>query len=176
MNKHFLFLLPLLCACTSNNVGNSDKVSESSFDSNSKAENIQVNNVVNEAETSANQNEEDDNYILIPGETYYTTKEVSSDNYGNSTKLTVELIAYIDGTFSGQVIETTVLGHRPEEPNIHTYPIEGEWIETSKHDRRYMYVEFELVQSGQEFDIYIDENHNVYMNDLSSAPEKLYIK
>lgn len=114
------------------------------------------------------------NAILSFGETYYVSKIVSADKYGNKTKLTFEITAYSDRSISGQVIETSILGYRSGEENNYYYPIEGRWREMSKHDKRVMRVQFELARSEQYYTIYIDEDHNAYINDLNSTPEKLY--
>lgn len=114
--------------------------------------------------------------ILTFGDTYYATQTVSEDRYGNSTELTFEIIAYRDKTISGQVIERSRLGHRPDEVNEYNYPIEGKWGETSRHDKRVMRVRFELAKSHQYYTIFIDEDQNVYINDLNAKPEKLHKK
>lgn len=114
------------------------------------------------------------NDILSFGETYYVSKIVSEDKYGNKTKLTFEIIAYSDRSVSGRVIETSILSHRLGEENNYYYPIEGKWWRMSKHDKPVMRVLFELARSEQYYTIYIDEDHNAYINDLNSRPEKLY--
>lgn len=114
------------------------------------------------------------NDILSFGETYYVSKVVSEDKYGNKTKLTFGIITYSDRSVSGQVIETSILSHRPGDENNYYYPIEGKWWRMSKHDKPVMRVLFELARSEQYYTIYIDEDHNAYINDLNSKPEKLY--
>lgn len=164
MKKIYLLAFPLLFACSNNKSSDSGQLSSSTDTTEVKVS------------TDEEENEAEGSYILTPGETYYTSKEVSDDGYGNKSVLTIELTAYKDKSFSGQVIETVTLAHRADNPNEHKYPIEGEWEEISKHDKKFMQVKFELTQSGEDFTLYIDEDLNAYMNDLSSTPEKLYKK
>lgn len=176
MKKIYLLIFPLLIASCNSKSSNDENGVDSLECANVEAPAVEEVEVEEEAVEEMEVEEEEANDILVPGETYYYTTDEYTDEYGSTNQLTVELTAYKDGSFSGQVIETVTLAHRPSEHNEHKYPIEGEWTETSRHDKRYMYVEFELTQSGQEFCIYIDEEHNVYLNDLSSKPGKIYKK
>lgn len=174
MRKIYLLVFPLLFACCNNKSSSDENEIDSLNYANEKTSVVDEIEIDEEEEAEEKEVVEEENYILIPGETYYYTTDEFTDEYGSTNQLTVELTAYKDGSFSGQVIETVILAHRPDDPNVHKYPIEGEWMETSRHDKRYMYVEYELTQSGQEQCIYIDEDHNVYLNDLSSKPDKIY--
>lgn len=113
--------------------------------------------------------------ILAFGKTYSVSQTVSEDRRGNSTRLTIEMTAYEDGSVSGRVIETETLAHRSYDPDEFTYPFEGKWTMTSRHDRPVMRIFFELARSEQYYVLYVDEEQNVYLNDLNAKPYKLYL-
>lgn len=131
------------------------------------------NSAVPENNYSAEYVEKDDSFILTYGSTYRVEQTMPKDQYGTTHHLTFEIIAYKDGSVSGQVIETTTLAHRPYDENKYTYPIEGEWEGTSKHDKRVMKVDFDLARSDQHFTIFIDEALKAYIGDLNATPVQL---
>lgn len=179
MRKYFLLLLPLLCACSSNNNG---KNCETPVATNDEEIAVVADEPENEVDSFENETvqmaeavaEEDDGYILIPGETYYVSNSWHEGD--QQINMTVELIAYKDETFSGSCYGDSKYEYSTFDPTEFKYPIEGEWEEISKHDKRFMLVNFELGETGQEYTLYIDENQNVYMGNLNSEPVKLQKK
>lgn len=167
MKNFYLFFLPLMMVSCGNN---SNNVNEEN--ANTEESNIEV-PVASEVIAQEEKATEVESYIMTPGETYYVSQEMPEDKYGIITTLVFEMTIYKDNTMSGQVIEKRIQTLNKGRESESNYPIEGEWEETSKHDKKVLEVEFELAQSGQYYTIYVDEEHNVFINDLNATPVKL---
>lgn len=177
MKKLFLLVLPLFAACSSNNKTNEGGDAPDDY-TQMGAEVVEPTIAVNtstEDFTTTPAAEETTTYIMEPGVVYYTTKDMPEEN-GIRNRLTLELTSYKDGSFSGQLIATSINTWRDDEETNLNFPIEGEWDETSKHDKRVMIVEFEVEKLEQEYIVYIDEDLKVYWNSLNATPEQLYKK
>lgn len=119
--------------------------------------------------------EAEDDYILKPGVTYITMSSgTGTDELGGKVSLNMEFTIYKDGTVTGNLIETNSKDSYGNN-NSYEHPIEGTWVETSKHDKRFLKIDLVLESEDyyNEFTYYIDESLKAYANDVNTRPVQL---
>ena len=112
---------------------------------------------------------------MDPGVTYVTeVSDTGTDEYGGKVNLSMEFTIYKDGSATGNLIETNS-SSTYDNNNSYNHPVEGNWHEVSRHDKRFIKIDLVLDPNGyhQRFTYFVDEDHNAYYDNVNNHPIKL---
>ena len=175
MKKFYYVLLPFMVAvCSCNNSNKKADVTESKQEQTIEASNEVNNTAIEEVKKVS----EEEKYILKPGVTYVTeVSDTGTDEYGGKVNLSMEFTIYKDGSATGNLIETNS-SSTYDNNNSYDHPIEGNWHEVSKHDKRFLKIDLVLDANGyyKRFTYFVDEDHNAYYDNVNNHPIKLRLK
>ena len=113
--------------------------------------------------------------ILKTGVTYEARQFVSKGDYlgiEGPEYHSIEITTYNDGTARG-LFKVSLKGFDGDVSN--SFRLKGTWSDASLYDKKL--IEITLYDSNnRSYTIYVDQNHNAYIDDINSSPTKLYNK